>query len=454
MNHFGLKISKISALFGDIILLYLSLLITLVLRYRGHFDQTIWQSHWPIFSGLFCVWLLIFYSFNLYDPDKNKNFLNLFNNFLPAAIVNLSLGIIYFYILAPKTNITPKTVLVILLAVFTLFFFFSRKLLNKIHNSDKLYQNLLFIGYQPLISQLLPESGNKRFGFVFKGIVTEQPLTPTYFPLPCYPLERMEEILKQEKINLVVINETDNQNITNILFKALPLRINFISLTAFYEQVNQRVPLEIISRGWFLDNFSEGSKNFYEPSKKLLDLALCLITGIVSLILIPFIALAIKLSSNGPILFKQIRVGKDGQTFLALKFRTMYENAEKSGPMWARENDPRITKVGRFLRKVRLDEIPQLINILKGDMSFVGPRPERPEFINELELKIPFYKERLLVKPGLTGWAQINFPYADSAESSLKKLQYDLYYIKHRSFFLDLSVVLKTISIVFKQSGR
>ena len=132
----------------------------------------------------------------------------------------------------------------------------------------------------------------------------------------------------------------------------------------------------------------------------------------------------------------------------------MYQNAESNGPMWATENDPRITDVGKFLRTTRLDEIPQLWNILKGEMSFVGPRPERPEFIETLIKEVPFYKERLLVKPGLTGWAQIKMPYADSVESSLKKLQYDLYYIKHRSLFFDLSVILKTINTVLKKIGR
>ena len=137
-----------------------------------------------------------------------------------------------------------------------------------------------------------------------------------------------------------------------------------------------------------------------------------------------------------------------------MKFRSMYENAEKNGAVWAKQDDPRITKIGKFLRKTRLDEIPQLWNILKGEMSFVGPRPERPEFIAKLKVEIPFYNERLLVKPGLTGWAQINFPYADSVESTLKKLQYDLYYIKHRSLILDLSIILKTLNIILKRGGR
>ena len=455
MNNFGTKIRKISLFFGDIILLYFSLFLTLILRYQSNFNQEIWQVHWPIFSGPFIVWLIIFYSFNLYELSIGKNLFKLFNNYLPAIILNLLIGVVYFYILSPKTNITPKTILVILTIIFTIFFFLWRKLITKITSSDKLYQNLLFIGYQPLVNSLLPPPGtNRRFGFVYEGIATDIPLDKLNITIPHYQFNQIEEVIKNKKINLVVINEPDKQASTDILFRALPLKVSFISLTNFYEQVNQRIPLEIINRGWFLDNLSEGNKAFFESIKRLFDIVLAIISGTISLPLIPFIILAITLDSKGKIIFKQKRLGKAGKIFTALKFRTMFSNAEKTGPMWARENDPRITKIGKFLRKTRLDEIPQLWNILKGEMSFVGPRPERPEFTEDLKNKIPFYKERLLVKPGLTGWAQINFPYADSVESSLKKLQFDLFYIKHRSMFLDLTILLKTINIVLKGGGR
>ena len=163
----------------------------------------------------------------------------------------------------------------------------------------------------------------------------------------------------------------------------------------------------------------------------------------------------IAVDSKGAIFFKQIRTGHDGKNFTAVKFRSMYQNAEQNGPEWAKKNDPRVTRIARFFRKTRIDEIPQLWNILRGEMSFVGPRPERPEFIEKLSAEIPFYKERLLVKPGLTGWAQILGPaYGGSREESLIKLQYDLYYIKNRNFFLDLGIILKTLNTVLKGSGQ
>jgi len=169
---------------------------------------------------------------------------------------------------------------------------------------------------------------------------------------------------------------------------------------------------------------------------------------------LPFIYAAVKLNSPGPFLFMQQRTGKSNRKFMAVKIRTMSKNAEHNGPQWAVKNDPRVTRSGRIMRKMRIDEIPQLINVLRGEMSFIGPRPERPEFIEKLEKKIPYYNERLLVKPGLTGWAQINFPYGASEKDALDKLQYDLYYIKNRSFILDLSIVLKTIKTVLSAGGQ
>jgi len=164
--------------------------------------------------------------------------------------------------------------------------------------------------------------------------------------------------------------------------------------------------------------------------------------------------LIIKIDSRGPVFYKQKRIGQDGRIFTVIKFRTMIEEAEKDGAQWANHEDHRITRVGRFLRKTRLDELPQLWNIFVDQMSFIGPRPERIEFVKQLEKQIPYYQMRHIIKPGLTGWAQVNFRYGASVKDSIEKLQYELYYIKHRSFILDLSIILKTIKIVLKGGGR
>ena len=190
--------------------------------------------------------------------------------------------------------------------------------------------------------------------------------------------------------------------------------------------------------------------------KRILDVILSLMGIILFLPFAPIIAVMIKLDSPGPVLFKQLRVGVGEKTFHLYKFRTMRQDAEKnSGAVWATEDDPRITRVGRFLRKSRLDEVPQLFNVLRGDMSFVGPRPERPEFVNKLNERVPYYATRHTVKPGVTGWAQVKYPYGASEEDALDKLRYDLFYIKNYSLLLDLVIILETVKVVlFGRGGR
>ena len=227
-----------------------------------------------------------------------------------------------------------------------------------------------------------------------------------------------------------------------------------MSLDDFYESITKRVPLEIIDQFWFLENLQEGKKRFYDFGKRIVDIAASIIFGIIALILVPPVAILIILTSGFPVFFTQIRIGKNGKPFKAIKFRTMVQNAEKHGAQWATKNDPRVTAIGKFLRKSRIDEIPQLINILKGEMSFVGPRPERPEFVDKLKQEIPFYRERLLVKPGLTGWAQINYRYGASVYDAKTKLQYDLYYVKNRSLALDFGIILRTIKTVLSAIGQ
>ena len=237
-------------------------------------------------------------------------------------------------------------------------------------------------------------------------------------------------------------------------YEALPLGISILDFPDFYETVAEKIPVSVISESWFLVNLVEINKRLFESFKRIFDIALSIILGVPTMFLFPIIGAVIKISGDGSIFYRQKRVGKNGKIFEIVKFRTMEENAEKNGAQWAIANDPRATKAGKILRKTRLDELPQLWNILRGDMSFIGPRPERPEFIAELQKQIPHYAMRHLIKPGLTGWAQIKFPYAASVEDAMEKLQYDLYYIKHRSLVLDFGVVLKTIKIVLSRGGR
>jgi sugar transferase (PEP-CTERM system associated) len=204
----------------------------------------------------------------------------------------------------------------------------------------------------------------------------------------------------------------------------------------------------------FSDGFVKTPRT--EIIKRLFDIGASVAGLVLSLPLMLLAALAIKLESPGPLLYRQARLGQNGCVFILNKFRSMRPDAEKdTGPVWSAQQDPRITRVGSFLRRTRLDELPQLYNVLVGHMSFIGPRPERPEFVAELQKQIPYYIERLAVKPGLTGWAQVKYQYGSSVEDAVEKLQYDLYYIKNLSLFLDLLIVLNTVQVVlFARGGR
>lgn len=244
------------------------------------------------------------------------------------------------------------------------------------------------------------------------------------------------------------------------LFRALvtcyELGVEVRPMPLVYEEVLGRVPVEHLGQKWFLAPLWTVGKmpTVQRVVKRLLDIVLALIGLAVLIVLLPLLALAIYVDSPGPIFYSQERVGLGGRAFRLYKLRSMVPAAEQHGEaVWASEDDPRITRVGRFLRRTRLDELPQLLNVLRGEMSIVGPRPERPQFVEQLQEQIPFYRTRLSVKPGLTGWAQIKYGYGNSVEDALMKLQYDLYYVKHHSLFLDALIVLRTIKVMLAFKG-
>ena len=222
---------------------------------------------------------------------------------------------------------------------------------------------------------------------------------------------------------------------------------------AFTEQLAGKLSVENLHPSFII--FSDGFKRsiIFKRLKRILDICVSLLGLTFFSPVWLIVSIAIKLESKGPVLYLQERVGEDGKIFNLFKFRSMRSDAEANGPVWAEENDQRITRIGRVIRKLRFDEIPQMFNVLKGEMSFVGPRPERPFFVSQLKSEIPFYSERHVVKPGITGWAQISYPYGASKEDALEKLKYDLYYIKHMSLFLDLMIIFQTAKTVLLGKG-
>lgn len=229
-----------------------------------------------------------------------------------------------------------------------------------------------------------------------------------------------------------------------------------VPMPLLYERITGQVPVEYVMKNWSVVLPIENGSifNLYPLFKRLIDIVLTLVAFVVFLVLLPFLALLIKLDSPGSVFYSQERVGLNGRIFRIYKLRSMRADAEaETGAVFSQEGDPRVTRIGRFMRKTRLDELPQLINVLRGDMSIVGPRPERPEHVQRLVEKIPFYRTRHVIRPGLTGWAQVRYNYGSTDEDALVKLQYDLYYIRHQSLPLDLNIMLRTVGKVVRMSG-
>jgi sugar transferase (PEP-CTERM system associated) len=266
----------------------------------------------------------------------------------------------------------------------------------------------------------------------------------------------IEQLVADRRIDRIVVGLSDRRGRLPIeaLLRAKLSGVRVEDATTTYERLTGKILIDDLKPSWLV--FSDGfrASRWTRFVKRMLDLALSIILGFLAAPIMLLTALAIRLDSQGPVLYSQERVGENGRVFTVFKFRSMRTDAEQAGrPVWARDKDDRITRVGRFIRKTRLDELPQLWNVMRGDMSFVGPRPERPFFVEQLAREIPFYMQRHAVKPGLTGWAQVKYEYGSSIEDAMEKLRYDLYYIKHLSVFFDLTIVLDTVKVVLFGKG-
>jgi len=440
-------------LIGDIVILYLSLLLTLLVRYgSGSEYYRNLNIHFLPFTFLFGLWVIIFYMANLYDISFTKNNLRLFTVFLYATIVNASISIAFFYTI-PFLKITPKTNFLIFLTIELVLATPWRYFFNKIITASGSKNNTLILGLSEQAQEMYDFMlANPQLGYHALGIVDVEHSTAA---------EVLENLVRQKNVKTLILAPVAYRapRIIDILYRLVGPGMTFHNLADFFEPMTGRISLGTIDQTWFIKNLSGGNKRIYETIKRIADITLALIISIITLPFYPFIILAIKLDSEGPVFYRQVRVGQAGKPFILIKFRNMIKEAESTtGAVWASEDDSRVTRVGRFLRRTRIDELPQIWNILKGEMSFIGPRPERPEFREKLKKEIPFYEERYLIRPGLTGWAQTKFKLDFRGGMTLKdtyeKLQYDLYYIKNRSLVLDGAVVLKTINIILKKLFR
>jgi len=442
----------------DVALLYASLYFALLLRKWIPPTTRDWQVHIAVFKYIFIWWVMCYYTGGLY------NFAVIFDRVILARRLLLStivatLGTIVLFYIYRAPGISPKTVLALFAISAFLSGYIIRKTFTRILSDIIRKRGIAFVGrINASVRELLNSSSNlARFGYEARMVLDAGPCEEE---LPqnlrcCKNADELTEAVRSGYINLIVISDDQHlsQEIRRLLFDLLDTGAGCMNLFNFYELIFRRIPLEDIDETWFLDNIDLSAKKPYIAIKRLIDIIVSLIFLAISSPLWPFIALLIKIESRGPIIFRQKRLGRLSKSFDILKFRTM--RVENNHQQPTSQNDSRITMIGRWLRKSRLDEIPQLINVLIGDMSFVGPRPERPNLAKELECEIPYYRQRLLVKPGLTGWDQVSGEYhSPSKADTFKKLQADLYYVKNLSLSLDGSIFFKTILTVLKASGR
>jgi exopolysaccharide biosynthesis polyprenyl glycosylphosphotransferase len=438
----GGKLKVFFLFIGDIVLLYAGLFLTLMIRYGAGFWEQFEDIHAIPFTILFVPWLLVFYIAGLYDLRRLRNNLDFFKTLALSLITNAIIAVLLFYFVQ-SFGIAPKTNLFIFIVVFAIIELIWRRAFNRLTDSGEAPNRVVLVGNGPTAAEAeLTIAENTQLGYAVVAHITEEDATRSP--------DMFKALVHENGANLVVVpRELKRKSaLTPTLYELFGRGVSVIDLDSFYEIVMRKVPLADVEETWFLENI-EATAKFYDQFKRAIEFLLAIVIG---LILLPFeilIAIFVKLTSRGPLIYRQARVGTHGETFMLYKFRTMRRDAETNGAQWATKKDTRVTPFGKFLRASHLDELPQLWNIIRGDVSFVGPRPERPEFVSKLKTEIPFYEVRLLVKPGVTGWAQLNHRADLTTEDVKQKLQYDVYYLKNRSPILDLAIVLKTIKSLF-----
>ncbi|HEV3245556.1 MAG TPA: sugar transferase [Candidatus Paceibacterota bacterium] len=444
------KREYLALLIGDIIVFTAALWLTLALRYLSPPSPQLFQLHFVPFSILFVVWVIVFFLAGLYSRHTPLFRSRLLSTIIYTQVINVLLAALFFF-LTPVFGIAPKTNLVLYLFVSSALIFLWRvSLYPKIRSGKKIRGVLIASG--PDVRRLADEVRKGQFAFAFDHVVDTKE-APSH-----EVIQRACRVAVDTGVSFIVVDLTDRA-----VSSALPIiydaafhkkRFALIDAVDLYQEVFEREPLSLINYEWVLGNI--GVSRMYDVLKRGMDIAVALVAGVISLILYPFVILAIKLDDGGPIYITQARVGRYQEPIRILKFRSMSGNDEgqygRSG-----KSSLVVTRVGKWLRLLRIDELPQLWNVLRGDLSLVGPRPELPAIAGLYSAKIPYYNARYLVSPGLTGWAQLKHdrdPHHghDIAETK-EKLSYDLYYLKHRSLFLDLFIILQTVRLLVTARG-
>lgn len=447
MNSIYSVREKLALLAGDAAVVYVSLVLACLVRFGKDFE-------FPILSGKPALFLILIlypmslYFFDLYDI--NGSFMQ--GRYLVHfswAMVSVAAVVIFVSYLLPYS--IGRGLFVISFAFVALLFPLWRALYAGVHHKAFPVRNLLLLGTGKSVPELIRMVRLDR-SFRIVGLLCEEGLGKDLAGV-----ERlgdfgvMNEVIERESVSdIIIADDVDFDDATErALVNQRLLGRHIFDTVSFYELAFQRLPVMSISDEWFIKapGFEMVAGRMYNHARRVMDIFLsCLLLALTS----PLFAVIIVLQrcvGRGPVFYVQERLGRGRRSFRLIKFRTMVPDAEKGVPRWAEENDCRVTPLGGILRRARLDELPQLINVLKGDMSLIGPRPEREHFVRTLDKTIPFYSLRFFVKPGITGWAQVNFRYGGTAEDAVEKLRYELFYIKNMSPFLDLRILLKTARV-------
>lgn len=437
---------------GDLIAFLFSLILTLAIRYGSIPGRLLLLIHLPAFSILFILFVLVNLSAGLYDKQAAFLQSRMRGLLLKAQVMNVLVGVIFFYF-AP-VSITPKVNLFIFFVVSTAVLFFWRTVMFPVLSSSR-KQGAILVGEGIDIQDLSEEiTGNVRYGLNFsEHVIPKNSVNET--------VQAIADAVKKTGASVIVadLHNPTVESAMPFLYSLIFSGVQVIDASKLYESIFDRIPLSMVGERWLVENSASalGSRRVYDTLKRIMDIALAGLVGLLSLVFYPFVCAAIKLEDRGPVFISQERIGKNGKSVRMFKFRSMSGN--DSGRYGTGGTTAHVvTRVGSFLRRSRIDELPQLWNVVRGDLSLIGPRPEFPSLVGIYDKEIPYYNARHLVKPGLSGWAQIYHEahphHAVATEETRDKLSYDLYYIKNRSLMLDLKIALRTLQIVIGRSGR
>jgi exopolysaccharide biosynthesis polyprenyl glycosylphosphotransferase len=453
--HFEISERKILLRLVDVFFVLLTLYFISEFFRFDYFAVRVDNFYWTIVLAIYLN--LVGTVFEMYNLQVASNRFQVTKSIILTTSVTT-----LFYLLTPfYTPVLPSNRLQIILFFLSILFalLLWRNLYIVFLASNRFIKRVLFIGSSKKVEALVFELSIGNPHYMVKGFVaTDERKTATL--LPQISLSDLESYVKEHAISEIVVangsRKTMDVALYDLLLKLLENGVVIRQYDDVYESGTYRLPIHFDDKELYkFFPFSRSNQNkLYQLYTRIFDVVFAII-GLLSLVIIlPFVFLFNLIWNKGPLFYKQERVGRNGIPFKIVKLRTMVVNAEQNGAVFASTNDNRITAFGRLLRKSRLDEVPQFINVLKGEMALIGPRPERPVFVDKIAASIPMYQTRHVIKPGLTGWAQVNYSYGENLEDSLMKLRYDLYYIKHRSLFLDINIIVKTLSTVLFFRGQ